>query len=105
MNDLTQNEREVLRVLFESSQPDGEMCLPFSYIEGDTKLNTKEVRKACRSLRMKGFAQFYRGLMTEDGEVAGSGYSITEAGCTLSERIEEIKQDHLRGDADDAKRP
>lgn len=77
---LNDNERKVLEVLEEISRPDGEMCVAFNYIMGETKFDRKMVRKACRSLARKGLAAFYRGLMTEDGEVAGSGYSITTAG-------------------------
>lgn len=37
-------------------------------------------RFACKRLRNKGLAKFRRGLFNEDGEVAGAGYAITEAG-------------------------
>lgn len=77
---LNENERRVLEVLANDSLRDGEMCITFDWIEGETKLNTKDVRRSCRSLRKKGFAEFYRGLMTEDGEVAGSGYCVSRAG-------------------------
>lgn len=43
-----------------------------------------EARRACRSLTKKGLAQYERGLFTEDGETAGSGYRATEAGFRLS---------------------
>jgi len=38
------------------------------------------VRAALRQLRNKGYATYERGLFTEDGEVAGSGYTCTDAG-------------------------
>lgn len=37
-------------------------------------------RAICRSLRTRGYAEFKRGLWTEDGEPAGAGYTITKAG-------------------------
>lgn len=77
---LNENEKKVLLYLREASMPDGEYCLPFDYISDGTNLDRKAVRKACRSLARKGLAGFYRGLMTDDGEVAGSGYSITYYG-------------------------
>lgn len=75
----------VLKVLHDDSRIDGEMCIGFSWIMGATILSMgrKEVRDACRSLRNKGLAQFVRGLMTEDGQVAGAGYCITMDGCAF----------------------
>ena len=43
-------------------------------------LDRKRVRRACRSLARKGLLQFGRGLWTEDGEPAGSGYGATTDG-------------------------
>lgn len=77
---VTETERKVLECLAENSRRDGEMCITFSWIVDDTKLTLAQVRRSCRALRKKGLAEFYRGLMTEDGEAAGSGYSITRAG-------------------------
>lgn len=77
---INENERKVLEVLEANTRRDGEMCISFSYIEGETKLGLKTIRKACRSLARRGLAQFFRGLMTEDSEVAGSGYCISYDG-------------------------
>ena len=77
---LNENETKVLTYLREESMPDGEYCLPFDWISDGTTLDRKAVRRACRSLARKGLAGFYRGLMDDDGKVAGSGYSITFAG-------------------------
>jgi hypothetical protein len=51
----------------------------FESITEDTKLDVKAVRRSCRLLARKGLAEFYRGLMTEDGEMAGSGDCISHA--------------------------
>lgn len=85
MIELTDNEVKVLISLYEGSDTWGEMCVSFAYIKSacDDKLTLKEVAIACRSLREKGLAEFYRGLMDEDGAVAGSGYCITKAGQLL----------------------
>lgn len=58
------------------------MCVSFSYL-ADNGLTIKEVRRACRSLRRKGLSEFHRGLMNDDGEVAGSGYCISRDGEAL----------------------
>ncbi|MBR9766471.1 MAG: hypothetical protein GYB53_23880 [Rhodobacteraceae bacterium] len=42
---------------------------------------TKDMARAiCRSLTDRGYARYERGLWNEDGETAGAGYRITEAG-------------------------
>lgn len=42
---------------------------------------TRDMASAiCKSLRDRGFLTYERGLFTEDGEPAGSGYAITDAG-------------------------
>ena len=86
---LNGNEVKVLESLVGASQPEGEMCISFAWIMDDTKLDRKEVRKACRSLARKGLAEFYRGLFNDDGEVAGSGYCASRAGVALIESEEE----------------
>lgn len=78
--EVSENELKVLEVLNELTRTHGETCIAFDYILGETKLPLKEIRNACRSLTKKGLAEFYRGLMTEEGEVAGSGYCISYEG-------------------------
>ena len=51
--------------------------LGFATIMSDTGLTKAEVRTACLSLAAKGLTSFARGLLTEDGLAAGSGYSAT----------------------------
>ena len=54
--------------------------MPFAPISDATDLGRREVRRLVRALKRKGYADFSHGLMTEDGEFAGSGYAITKAG-------------------------
>jgi hypothetical protein len=43
---------------------------------------TKDMARAvCRSLTDRGYAFYMSGLFTEDGEVAGAGYGITDKGA------------------------
>lgn len=42
-----------------------------------------DVRRTVRHLARRGWAVFGKGLWTEDGEVAGSGYAITPAGMAV----------------------
>ena|ERR1700733_3861750 len=78
--ELNENERKVVGVLDEETDTWGEKSIAFSWIENETHLNKKEISKACETLREKGLVQFFRGLMTDDGEVAGRGYCIAPAG-------------------------
>lgn len=100
--EISENERKVLQVLFDVTDTWGENCISFSYIEGDTNLKVKDIRAACQVLRKKGLAIFYRGLMTEDGEVAGSGYCISPEGkafifpCDLCEEEATFEYDGKR---------
>ena len=79
---IGEQERQVLIVLSDYWHEEGN-CIYFKTIEQETKLNTGQVRRACRSLARKDLAEFHRGLFTEDGEVAGSGYCASEKGAYL----------------------
>lgn len=81
--DLTTDERRVLPNL-----GDEDCCYPFATMMTHTGLSRDRVRRACRSLREKGLADYHRCLITEDGLLAGSGYAITPAGRKLLKRLE-----------------
>lgn len=49
-------------------------------IADDAGVDKDAARFACRRLRDKGLALFQAGLFTEDGEPAGAGYALTDAG-------------------------
>ena len=53
---------------------DAEMCYPYSYICSETGLTRKEAKAAVSNLRSMGAVEYWRGLMTEENEVAGSGF-------------------------------
>ncbi len=75
---FTSDEVAVLQFL-SAHRADEENCYPFAPIAQRTGLDRRRVRRACRSLARKGLTQFERGLWTEDGEPAGSGYCLSEA--------------------------
>jgi hypothetical protein len=74
---LSENEERVLAAL---ASPGIGYCMNFAAIGDLAKLDRRNVRRACRSLRRKGLAEFQIGLWTEDGGPAGSGYSANKAG-------------------------
>ena len=80
---LNDNERNVLRALYELSAVDGLYCVSFAPLIRATKLDRKAVRRACRSLKRKGLAEFHSPLFNDDGEVAGAGYCISRAGADM----------------------
>lgn len=79
---LTKREKPVLAALDEHTKPHGEMCAYFHTISGAPKgsSETNEVRRIVRQLARKGYAEFVRGLFSDDGMICGSGYCITPAG-------------------------
>lgn len=81
--EMTDNERKVLKAL--NYNEDGTCFSGFAFLQDETGLDRKAVRRACRSLKRKGLAQFATGLWTEDGEPRGSGYAATKEGAALSE--------------------
>ncbi len=86
MADLTLNETIALKTLCEVS---GDWdYLSFKLICQRSGLNLVETRQAVRSLADRGCAAFSRGLWTEDGAPAGSGYRATDDGravCTTTQ--------------------
>ena len=63
---------------------DGEYCHGYKGMGGKTPENIKAIKE----LKSHNMLEFYRGLMTEDGEVAGSGWCRSEAG---NEYVEEYQ--------------
>jgi hypothetical protein len=59
---------------------DRETAMPFAPIMAATGLPRARVRFICRHLARKGLLHFCRALWTEDGEMRGSGYGLTDAG-------------------------
>ena len=51
---------------------DDEFCYSYRHFEG--KYTRDELKVAMKELRDRGLVEFHRGLMNEDGEVAGSGF-------------------------------
>lgn len=82
---LNANEEKVLAALAASYSEDFGY-IGFAGVSRRTRLSRREVRRACRSLTRKGLAQFARGLWTENGRTAGSGYAATKAGYDRADK-------------------
>jgi predicted transcriptional regulator len=83
---MTPDAKNCLDALDSMTAPDGDMCVPFAPIMSTTGLDRKHVRRCIRGLARKGLAEYFRGLFTEDGEMAGAGYCITREGRALVEK-------------------
>jgi len=66
---LTKNQYEIL------TRMDNECCYPFSHFE-ELGLTKKQLSTEFKILREIDLVYFERGLINEDGEVAGSGYGL-----------------------------
>jgi hypothetical protein len=72
---------KALKALAEAYSDYEEYCyLGFKGIAARSGLEQRLVRRTVRSLARKGFAEYGKGLWTDDGALAGSGYRCTKAG-------------------------
>jgi len=90
MNDLTKMNPEHLKVLqsLNEIEYDEPLYYHFASIMGDTRFDRAKVRRIVRHLARKGLAKYAKGLWTDEGTPAGSGYAITDEGKKLLERSE-----------------
>lgn len=77
---LPPHQRRVLAALVDDDWHEETYYHSFKYIASASGLIRAQVSRACKALRRLGFMEFSRGLFTEDGETAGSGYRVTQAG-------------------------
>lgn len=91
MGDLTTDECLILSVLAGNYySEDNWLAFSFRALSRQTggHLDQNRIRAACHGLAERGLARFERGLWTEDGEPAGSGYRATltwkDSACHLA---------------------
>lgn len=88
---LASHHEKVLQALDELTEPSGDYCVGFSPLVLDCGMDRQAIRRVVRHFARKGWAEYYKGLLTEDGDLAGSGYCITHEGRAALSRA--------RGDA------
>tara|TARA_Y100000310_G_C20220316_1_gene595449 strand:- start:107 stop:385 length:279 start_codon:yes stop_codon:yes gene_type:complete len=72
-----------------------DLYYPFSHF--DVNLSRKELSKEFKILREAGLVDFSNGLMTEDCEVAGSGYGIkVGADKKIRELLNEWEENNIQ---------
>lgn len=57
-----------------------DMCQGYTGVMNDTEMSKQELKPIIENLKRRGILEFYRGLMNDDGGVAGAGWSITIEG-------------------------
>lgn len=85
---ITQLSKRELMALRAFAGVENGYCLSFSGVAGRSELDPKHVRRTVRALARKGLAQYEKGLWSEDGEVAGSGYGLTKQGREILAAVE-----------------
>jgi len=79
---MSAREHDVLVILGDLTDED--FCTYFRVLVSFSNgLDKTQVKRSVRSLTRKGLAEYQRGLMDDDGTVAGSGYRISRAGRAL----------------------
>lgn len=71
---------------------DGEYCYSFSFFE-ELELTKEQLRVEFKTLREMGIVEYTRGLMNDDGMVAGSGYGLPY-GREHSEKRNKLIEDY-----------
>lgn len=95
---LTDVEYNVLRCILAQNT---EWFYPYSSLEEYTGVDRKETKIATKHLRELGLLEFQNGLMTDEGEVAGSGFGISSPiQELLAELLMRRKQDSIHDSFD-----
>lgn len=63
--------------------PRNDWCLSLGHLSADTDIPREICRGILAELRADGLATYRKGLLTDDGEVAGAGYTLTPKGEAL----------------------
>lgn len=82
---MTADALKILEALGRKTVPEGMHCVPFKPIIQATGFDRSKTRRIVRLLARKDLAEYWRGLCTDDGDFAGAGYCITNAGQALLE--------------------
>ena len=84
---MVEGQEKCLEALETLTYPGGELCVPFAPVEAITGYERRYVRRCVRALARKGLAEYFRGLVSEDGDFGGAGYCITDAGLEAYQEL------------------
>ena len=78
---LTESQRREMKILNVLDDCCGDFgFVTFAFLSARTGIDQRQVRVDVRRMARKGWTEYGKGLWTESGEPAGSGYAITDAG-------------------------
>lgn len=86
LTEAQRRERKILTELATAGEDYG--YFNFNSLSSLTGIERRQIRIDVRRLARKGLTQYGKGLWTEEGELAGSGYAITPAGRAALEGSE-----------------
>ena len=89
LTEAQKRELRILSVLADAGEDFG--YFGFKSLSCQTQIDRRQVRLDVRRMARKGLTQFGKGLCTDDGDFAGSGYAITDAGRAALAQSEEKK--------------
>lgn len=80
--------------IIESFLEDEELAYNYNYFIRKTGATKEEIKEIMTQLRRSGMVDYVRGLMTENGEVAGSGFELSTRATqwSVKEWLEELKK-------------
>ncbi|MGB3042513.1 MAG: hypothetical protein WBB98_04945 [Xanthobacteraceae bacterium] len=84
LTEAQRREQRILAVLAEAGEDYG--YFGFDSLSRQTQIERRQVRLDVRRMARKGLTKFDKGLWTDEGELAGSGYAITPAGRSALQR-------------------
>lgn len=80
-------------------------CVGYKGLERHTKMDREDLKPIIAGLKQKGFLEYHKGLMNEDGLMGGAGWSITRAAIEAYSEWHEQVNDLQASDSADSLRP
>lgn len=92
MEEINKNQIAILEFLMDGYG--GERCWYYQQICDDAAIDLPTAKKEIKKLRAMGLVLYVRGLMTEEGQVAGSGFTIP---YNKGDEVRKILEEHHIG--------
>ena len=86
--------------IIEAFLEDSSLAYNYGYFEDRTGASREEIKKIMDGLRVSGQVEYVKGLMSEDGEVAGSGFELSYGAMQWSIREWLVELKKIQNDTD-----
>lgn len=94
--DIVQQLDPIDRAILSALGDNDEWCYPYKYLERITGYDREVLKPHVKKLRELNLVKYERGLMTEDGEVAGSGFCVNYQNWRELRDVVEATPEHQR---------